>query len=118
MANETNERTRSITEFESFAKKVALKVPQQSTSYRNRFGMGYTSISSDGFSTEEIRQILESGDPSSIRELSKYFSRFCGTYSRPLQYYATLLNYGYVIVPHYDVDSKPKKIKAAYKKIS
>ena len=118
MANETNERTRSITEFESFAKKVALKVPQQSTSYRNRFGMGYTSISSDGFSTEEIRQILESGDPSSIRELSKYFSRFCGTYSRPLQYYATLLNYGYVIVPHYDVDSKPKKIKTAYKKIS
>ena len=118
MAEETNKQVRKLTDFESFAKKVALKVPQQSTSYRNKFGRSYTSISSDGFSKEEIRQILESGDPNSIRELSKYFSRFCGTYSRPLQYYATLLNYGYVIVPHYDIDSKPKKIKAAYKKIS
>ena len=35
-----------------------------------------------------------------------------------MQYYATLLNYGYVIVPHYDIDSRPKKMKPAYKKIS
>ena len=109
---------RVITEFENFAKKVAIKVPQQPNSYRNRFGRSYSSIPSDGYSKEDIRQILESGDPGSIRELSRYFSRFCGTYARPLQYYATLLNYGYVIVPHYDVDSKPKKIKTAYKKIS
>ena len=109
---------RQLSDFENFAKKVAIKVPQSASSYRSRFGRSYSTISSDGFSKEEIRQILESGDPGSIRELSRYFSRFCGTYSRPLQYYATLLNYGYVIVPHYDVDSKPKKIKAAYKKIS
>jgi hypothetical protein len=115
---EINARIVDITEFENFAKKVAIKVPQQPNSYRNRFGRSYSSIPSDGYSKEDIRQILESGDPGSIRELSRYFSRFCGTYARPLQYYATLLNYGYVIVPHYDVDSKPKKIKTAYKKIS
>ena len=70
------------------------------------------------FTKEEIRQVIESGDPEAIRELSKYYNRFSGTYTRPLQYYATLLSYGYVIVPHYDVDSRPKKMKPAYKKIS
>ena len=74
---------RVITEFENFAKKVAIKVPQQPNSYRNRFGRSYSSIPSDGYSKEDIRQILESGDPGSIRELSRYFSRFCGTYARP-----------------------------------
>lgn len=107
---------RDLTEFASFAKK-AVRVPQQANSYRNAYGRSYSRMVGD-FSKEEIRQIIESGDPEAIRELSKYYNRFSGTYTRPLQYYATLLNYGYVIVPHYDVDSRPKKMKPAYKKIS
>jgi hypothetical protein len=87
-------------------------------SYRNSYGSHYSSISASSFSKEDILEILESGNANDIRELSKYFSRFSGVYSRPLQYYATLLNYGYVIVPHYDVDSRPKKIKSQYKKIA
>lgn len=109
---------RGLSEFESFAKKVAVRVPQSTGSYRNIYGRYRSSVSSEGFDKEEIRAILESGDPDAIRELSKYFTRFSGTYARPLQYYATLLNYGYIIVPHYDIDSRPKKMKAAYKKIS
>ena len=107
---------RSLSEFASFAKK-AVRVPQQSNSYRNYYGRSYSNMAGE-FSKEEIRHIIESGDPEAIRELSKYYNRFSGTYTRPLQYYATLLNYGYVIVPHYDVDSRPKKMKPAYKKIS
>ena len=107
---------RNLSEFASFAKK-AVRVPQQSNSYRNYYGRSYSSMAGE-FSKEEIRHIIESGDPEAIRELSKYYNRFSGTYTRPLQYYATLLNYGYVIVPHYDVDSRPKKMKPAYKKIS
>ena len=108
--------TRDLTEFASFAKKV-VKVPQQNNSYRSIYGRNYNRINSD-FTKEEIRAIIESGDPEAIRELSKYYNRFSGTYTRPLQYYATLLNYSYVIVPHYDIDSRPKKMKPAYKKIS
>lgn len=107
---------RNLSEFASFAKK-AVRVPQQSNSYRNYYGRGYSSMTGE-FSKEEIRHIIESGDQEAIRELSKYYNRFSGTYTRPLQYYATLLNYGYVIVPHYDIDSRPKKMKPAYKKIS
>lgn len=118
MATEEQAKARDINEFANFAKKVAVKVPQTTNSYRNRYGRGYSSLTSLGFSKEEIREILESGDPESIRELSKYYSRFSGAYARPLQYYATLLNYSYLVVPHYDLDSRPKKMKAAYKKIS
>jgi len=92
-------------------------VPQQGNSYRGLYGYSRHRIS-ETFTKEEIRQILESSDPEAIRELSKYYNRFSGTYARPLQYYATLLNYGYLIVPHYDIDSRPKKMKQAYKKIS
>ena len=108
---------RDLAEFTSFAKKV-VRMPQSANGYRSSYGRGYSRISSVGFTKEDIQMILESGDPEAIRELSKYYSRFSGTYARPLQYYATLLNYGYVIVPHYDVDSRPKKMKPAYKKIS
>lgn len=117
MAEEIQANGRNLIDFTNFAKKV-VKVPQSVDSIRNRYGRSYHNVSSSGFTKDEIRQILESGDPEAIRELSKYYSRFSGTYARPLQYYATLLNYGYVIVPHYDVDSRPKKMKAAYKKIS
>ena len=117
MAEKDRVGYRDISEFTSFAKKV-VKVPQETDSLRNKYGYGHRRLNSGGFTKDEIRQILESGDPELIRELSKYYSRFSGTYARPLQYYATLLNYGYVIVPHYDVDSRPKKMKAGYKKIS
>lgn len=107
---------RDLRQFQEFAAKV-VRVPQQSNSFRNSYGRSYHSINS-GFSKEEIREIIESGDPESIRELSKYYSRFSGPYMRPLQYYATLLNYGYLIVPHYDTDNRPKKLKQSYKKTS
>lgn len=118
MAEERQRQARDITEFQSFAKKVAVKVPQSNNSYRSSYGRYRSAVSSEGFTHDEIRMMLESGDPETIRELSKYFVRFSGTYGRPLQYYATLLNYGYIVVPHYDIDSRPKKMKNAYKKIS
>lgn len=110
--------SRDLTQFENFAKKVSVRVPYSTNSYRNFYGRSYSAISNSSFSKDEIRAILESGNTDAIRELSKYYSRFSGTYARPLQYYATLLNYGYIIVPHYDINARPKKIKNEYKKIS
>lgn len=108
---------RALEEFSTFAKHV-VRVPQPGRSYRNTYGRGSYGVSSIGFTKEEIKDILESGDPASIRELSKYYVRFSGTYARVLQTYATLLTYGYLVVPHYDVSSRPKKIKQESKKIN
>ena len=82
--------------------------------YRGSMGRYVSSVSRDGFDKEDIRRILESGDADQLRELSKYFYRFRGTYSRPIQYYATLLDYSYIVLPHYNVAAKPKKLKQQY----
>ncbi|MBR2862991.1 MAG: hypothetical protein IKB97_05480 [Bacteroidaceae bacterium] len=84
MAEERQRQARDITEFQSFAKKVAVKVPQSNNSYRSSYGRYRSAVSSEGFTHDEIRMMLESGDPETIRELSKYFVRFSGTYGRPL----------------------------------
>lgn len=108
---------RSLEDFSEFAKRV-VHVPQTGRSYRNAYGRGSYGVSSRGFTKEEIKEILESGDPASIRELSKYFVRFSGAYTRVLQTYASLLTYGYLVVPHYNIETRPKKIKVESKKIN
>lgn len=85
--------------------------------YRNSTGRYMSSVSREGFDKEDIRRILESGDADQLRELSKYFYRFRGTYSRPIQYYATLLDYSYIVLPHYNVAARPKKLKQQYAEI-
>ena len=57
-------------------------MPQQNNSYRNYYGRNYGRMTGN-FTKEEIRQVIESGDPEAIRELSKYYNRFSGTYTRP-----------------------------------
>lgn len=114
-------RKRDIESFKEFARNVAtIRTPQQEDSYRQRFGRIFGSVSDKGFSKEEINEILASGDVTAIRELSKYFTRFSGTYSRAIQYYSSLLNYSYTIIPHYDREASvnSKKIKKQYKETS
>ena len=66
--------SRDLTQFENFAKKVSVRVPHSTNSYRNFYGRSYSAISNSSFSKDEIRAILESGDTDAIRELSKYYS--------------------------------------------
>ena len=110
---------RDVEAFKNFARSV-VRTPQSDSSYRNRFGRVYSSISHEGFTKEEINEILSSGDVNAIRDLSRFFSRFSGIYDRAKQYYASLLNYNYMLVPHYDLDNKPnvKKIKKQYKEMA
>ena len=107
---------RDLSQFKAFAQKI-IRTPQSDASYRNRFGRVYSTVHDEGFSQEEINEILSSGDVNDIRDLSRFFTRFSGTYARAMQYYSSLLNYGYMLVPHYDLDNKPnaKKIKKQYK---
>ena len=110
---------RDLEQFRNFARKVA-RTPQTDSSYRNRFGRVYSTVHSEGFTKEEINEILSSGNVEDIRDLSRFFARFSGTYARSMQYYSSLLNYSYMLVPHYDLENKPnvKKIKKQHKEIS
>ena len=78
------------------------------------YGKAYSSVSYDGFNKEEIHEILASGNVERIRNLSRFLIRFSGQYARAIQYYSTLLQYSYILVPHYDVEKPPKSLKKEY----
>ena len=109
------QRLEQIKQFANRVKQRSWRAPiGDSNAYRSRFGRYTTSVSREGFDKEDIRAILESGDADQLRELSKYFYRFNGTYARPIQYYSTLLDYTYMVLPRYNVAAKPKKLKQQY----
>lgn len=108
---------RDLEQFKSFARNTAkhMRIPQGINSYKNSFGKTYNTIRSHAYTQEEIRDILNSGNTEAIRELSRYFTRYSGIYARMNQYYSSLLNYTYLLIPHYDVSNPPKKLQTSYK---
>lgn len=113
---------RNIEDFKEFARRAVRegRSPQSEQSYRNQYGRVYRTITHRGYTKEEINEILQSGIPEQVRELSRFLYRYSGEYARLNQYYSTLLNYSYIIVPHYDVDKPPKKqrLQTSFKKTS
>ena len=52
------------------------------------------------YSREEILSIIETGTPEQLREASLFYLYTSGFYRRFLIYYATLLKYVYLLIPH------------------
>ena len=52
------------------------------------------------FTREEILRTIETGSPEGLKEASVFFTYSSGLYRRFLTYYATLLKYSYLLVPH------------------
>lgn len=97
------------------------RVPRSERSYRNSFGRasyGYCSTAHDGYSKEEIINILEDGSPSEVQALTAYFAKVSGIFDSTIEYLSSLLSYNYLLTPHYDISSPPaaKKLKAMYRK--
>lgn len=111
-------KLRTIEEFRTFAQHTAkVRIPSNDRSYQNRFGRTVSSLKRP-FTKEELMDIIQAGDPREIREVSRYYLRFCGEYSQMIDYRSTLLSYAYVVVPHYDLKSPPKRLDALYAKTS
>lgn len=61
---------------------------------------------------DSILQLLQVGDPLEVRELSRFFYRCDGIYRRVLSFYAHLLLFFWIAVPHIEgTISKSKQIK-------
>lgn len=52
------------------------------------------------YSKEEVERIIYYGNADALREVSTYFVYSSGFYRRFLSYYATLLKYSYLLIPH------------------
>ena len=114
-----SKQSRNIEEFRQFAQNTSkakdrVRLPNSERSYQNRYGRNVSSLSFTSFDKEEIRDIIEQGDPREIRELSRYYARFCGEYAAMIEYKSSLLSYTYLLTPHYNVAAAPKKLKTAY----
>ncbi len=109
---------RNIEEFRNFAKHTAkVRIPSNDKSYQNRYGRTISSLRRP-LTKEELIDIIQSGDPRDIREVSRYYMRFCGEYAQMIDYRSTLLSYAYLVVPHYDIKNPPKKLDSMYAKTS
>lgn len=109
------ERTpRNIEDFRQFARHTAVRLPNNEKSYQNRYGRTVSSLSFTSFTKEEIKEIIEQGDPREIRELSRYYARFSGEYAAMIEYKSSLLTYAYTVTPHYNIAAAPKKLKSLY----
>ena len=53
------------------------------------------------YSREQVEQIIASGDPNSLKELSNSFLYASGYYRRMMFYYATILTYNTLLVPNF-----------------
>lgn len=71
----------------------------------NKYSSGYSfrnSLkSSRNYTKEEVTSIISSGDLSAMRELSRAYFDTSGFYKRILSYYANLLTYSYIMIPHF-----------------
>lgn len=75
-----------------------------------RFGHRANRVNSY-FSLEEINDLIRSGDPVKLRELSRYSYRTNGIYRNNINFLSTLYKYDGVITPVYDVNKKIAKDK-------
>ena len=86
-----SDNLRNIEDFKSFAKHTAqVRIPSNEKSYQNRYGRSISSLRR-AFSKEELIDIIQAGDPQTIREVSRYYLRFCGEYAQMIDYRSSKL---------------------------
>lgn len=105
------ENKRTIMNFEKFKEKVRhrSRAPIDSDSYSksHRFNNSVRRT----FVLEEIIDLIQSGEPAQLRELSRFFYRTNGTYRNNVNFLSTLSKYDNIVIPIYDVNKKIAKEK-------
>ena len=93
MGNEQNKRVNE------FKKAINNMIATSDKSYNGQHGFT-KGMRIGSYTKEEILNIIEEGQPSALRQASLHFLYSSGFYRRFLIYYATLLKYTYLLIPH------------------
>ena len=105
---------RAIMSFEKFKKSI------EQTKYKSRAALGPEAYSvysrfnnsvKKTFTLEDIKDIIQNGDPAHLRELSRFYYRTNGIYRNNINLLSTLSKYDNVVTPIYDVNKKIDKEK-------
>ena len=83
----------------NFKKSITKMIATSEKSYNGKdsFSKG---IHFSPYTKEEILDIIANGTPAELREASLFYLYTSGFYRRFLIYYATLLKYTYLLIPH------------------
>ena len=84
---------------DTFKKSVDKMITTSENSYNGNIGFS-KGIQFSPYSKEEILDIISNGTPEELREASLFYLYTSGFYRRFLVYYATLLKYIYLLIPH------------------
>lgn len=81
-----------------FKKSIENMITTSIKSY-NRFGY-HKGERIGSYTKDELLRIINDGDPEELRRASNFFFYTSGFYRRFITYYATLLKYSYLLIPH------------------
>lgn len=102
----------------TFKKAINDMIATNDSAYQNKsYGNIRVSNPTKNYSEEEIKRILKEGNQTSLQQLSQSYFRSSGFYKRIILYYATLLKYTGILIPHLSGDKKitePKNKKRYY----
>lgn len=103
-----NKDARQLRDFSKLKNKLRVQrshTPTSANSYM-RLGFRRNNPVYNTFSLQDIVDIIQNGDPQSLRELSRYYYRTNGIYRNNIDLLAALLKYDTITTPIFDINKK------------
>lgn len=105
-----NEKAKKDYTLDTFKKSINGMIATSEHSYNGNYyfrkGIGFSNYTKD-----EVLQVISEGSSEELKEVSLFYLYTSGFYRRFLIYYATLLKYVYLIIPHMLGDNKIEEDK-------
>lgn len=90
-----------FTQFKARISSLASNIPRDERVYRSRWYRNRDAVRRD-FTLAEINDIIRSGDPQTMRDLSRYYFRISGIYRNTVLMYANAMLFYTLVTPIYD----------------
>ena len=103
-----NKDTRQLRDFSKLKNRLRVQRSHTPTSENSYMRLGFRRNNPvyNTFSLQDIVDIIQNGDPQSLRELSRYYYRTNGIYRNNIDLLAALLKYDTITTPIYDINKK------------
>ena len=110
METQANKQLRDFSKYKNKLRVQRANTPTSNDSYL-RLGFRRNNPVRQTFSLQEIVDIIQNGDPQSLRELSRFYYRTNGIYRNNIDLLAALLKYDTITTPIFDINKKVAQAK-------
>ena len=110
LETQVNKQLRDFSKYKNKLRVQRAHAPTSNDSYM-RLGFRRNNPVRQAFSLQEIIDIIQNGDPQSLRELSRFYYRTNGIYRNNIDLLAALLKYDTITTPIFDINKKVAQAK-------